>query len=67
MLQQHRIGLGGRVAVFVVVSLLLLGGFVNLQGTIGIVTHELVRMSEMRTQLAEAKLSAFKHYLNFSR
>ena len=67
MHQQNRTRLGGRVAVAIVVSLLLLlGGLVNFQPTIAAVAPELIRMSEMRTQLAEAKLSALKHYLNFS-
>ncbi|WP_026622971.1 hypothetical protein M728_005930 (plasmid) [Ensifer sp. WSM1721] len=67
MHQQHRTRLDGRVVVAIVVSLLLLlGGFVNFQPTIAAVTHELIRMSQMRTQLAEAKLSALKRYLNFS-
>lgn len=66
MHQQHRIRVGGNVVVFVVVSLLLLGGVVNPHGAITVITRELVMMSEMRTQLAEAKLSAFKNYLNFS-
>ena len=67
MHQQHRTRLGGRIVVAIVMSLLLLlGGLVNFQPIVATVTHELIRMSEMRTQLAEAKLSAFKYYLNFS-
>jgi hypothetical protein len=67
MHQQRRIHLGGSIVVTIVVLfLLLVGGSGNFQPTIATVTHELIRMSEMRTQLAEAKLSALKHYLNFS-
>lgn len=68
MHQQRRRRRGSSIAVFLVVPLLLLqGGLVNFQGLIAVVTHELIRMSEMRTQLAEAKLSALKHYLDLSR
>jgi hypothetical protein len=67
MHQQRRKRLGSSIAVFVVVPLLLLqGGLVNFQGAIAVVTREVARMSEMRTQLAEAKLAALKHYLDFS-
>lgn len=65
--QQQRTRVSSRIVAAIVVSLLLLlGGFVNFQPTIAAVTHELIRVSEMRTQLAEAKLAAFKHYMTSS-
>lgn len=67
MHQRHHVRLRRSVPAFgVALLLLLLGAFVNLHPAATAVSHELVRMSEMRTQLAEAKLSAFKQYFNFS-
>ncbi|PDT43759.1 hypothetical protein CO661_33270 [Sinorhizobium fredii] len=66
MHQEHRMRPRSIAIVVGVCLLAILGGLVNFQPTLAIVAHELVRMSEIRSQQAEAKLSAFKYYLNRS-